>query len=233
MYKVQLRCGGRNAGALSPRTVLQVHRVLSKALNDAVKLGIAGPTDALDTASHKPEGTLNNIASMMSYRHAGGGSWLRGRQWAQVGHTNLRVEYQGPYHPIMLSPSRAVILAEAGMSKRGTQEWLHEHCRASLQDAIGPGVPTDANGNWLHHPELQALADDPHATISALEDPEQYLLSVTGGSTHYANCFYSAYGIAIMPAVDIPAWLSERMRNGHMTFDSGFAGFIPEHPARG
>ena len=61
---------------------------------------------------------MNNIASMMFYRHASGGSWIRGRQSAQVGHTNRRVEYQGPYHPIMLSPSRAVILAEAGMSKR-------------------------------------------------------------------------------------------------------------------
>ncbi len=35
-----LKDGGRNGGPLSPRTVLQVHRVLSKALNDAVKLGI-------------------------------------------------------------------------------------------------------------------------------------------------------------------------------------------------
>ena len=35
-----LKEGARNGGALSPRTVLQVHRVLSKALNDAVKLGI-------------------------------------------------------------------------------------------------------------------------------------------------------------------------------------------------
>ena len=32
--------GRRNGGQLSPRTELQVHRVLSKALNDAVKLGV-------------------------------------------------------------------------------------------------------------------------------------------------------------------------------------------------
>ena len=35
-----LQDGGSNGGPLSPRTVFQVHRVLSKALNDAVKLGI-------------------------------------------------------------------------------------------------------------------------------------------------------------------------------------------------
>ncbi len=35
-----LKGGRRNGGQLSPRTVLQVHRVLSKALNDAVKLGV-------------------------------------------------------------------------------------------------------------------------------------------------------------------------------------------------
>ena len=142
---------------------------------------------------------------MMFYRHAGGGAWIRGRQSAQVGHTNRRVEYQGPYHPILLSPSRAVILAEAGMSKRDTQEWLHRHCRASLRDAIGSGMPADANGRWLHHSELQRLADDPNATIPALEAPEQYLLFVTGGSTHYANFFYGTYGIATMPVEDIPS----------------------------
>ena len=35
-----LKHGGSNGRPPSPRTVLQVHRVLSKALNDAVKLGI-------------------------------------------------------------------------------------------------------------------------------------------------------------------------------------------------
>ena len=35
-----LKNGGRNGGPLSPRTVVQVHRVLSKAMNGAVKLGI-------------------------------------------------------------------------------------------------------------------------------------------------------------------------------------------------
>ena len=35
-----LQNGGSNGGPLSPRTVLQVHRVLSKALNDAVRLEI-------------------------------------------------------------------------------------------------------------------------------------------------------------------------------------------------
>ena len=166
---------------------------------------VTGPTDVLDTASRTPEDTLNNIASMMFYRHAGGGSWIKGRQSAQVGHTNRRVEYKGPYHPILLSPSRAVILAEAGMSKRDTQEWLHERCRALLRDAIGSGVPTGAGGKWLHHPGLQHLADDPGATIPALEDPEQYLLFVTGGSTHYANFFYGTYGIATMPVEDLPS----------------------------
>ena len=37
-----LRSGGTDGRPLSPRTVVQVHRVLSKALNDAVKLGIVG-----------------------------------------------------------------------------------------------------------------------------------------------------------------------------------------------
>ncbi len=157
---------------------------------------VTGPTDVLDNASKNHLDTLNNIASMMFYRHAGGGGWVKGRQSAQVGHSNRRVEYQGPYHPIMLSPSRAVILAEAGMSKRDAQEWLHERCRARLGDVIAAGVPTDARGKWLAHPELQHLAEEPEATVPALESPEQYLLFVTGGSTHYANFFYGTYGIA-------------------------------------
>ena len=57
-------------------------------------------------------------------------------------------------------------------------------------------MPTDENGKWLAHPELQHLADDPDATIPALESADQYLLWVTGGSTHYANFFYGTYGIA-------------------------------------
>jgi hypothetical protein len=64
-------------------------------------------------------------------------------------------------------------------------------------------MPVDANGKWLYHPELQHLADDPEATIPALESPEQYLLFVTGGSTHYANFFYGTYGIATSPVEDI------------------------------
>ena len=165
---------------------------------------VTGPTTIIDPRSKNHEDTLNNIASMMFYPHAGGGGWLRGRQSAQVGHTNKRVPYQGPYHPILLSPSRAVIMAEAGMSKQDTQEWLHQNCRVSMKSAAGSGaMPSDANGKWLNHSELQHLADDPDATIPALESPEQYLLFVTGGSTHYANFFYGTYGIATSPVEDV------------------------------
>ena len=140
---------------------------------------------------------------MMFYRNAGAGAWLRGWQSAQVGHTNKRVSYQGPYHPIILSPSRAVIMAEAGLSKQDAQEWLHRNCTISLKSILdGRPVPADENGKWLHHPELQHLADDPGATIPALESPEQYLLFVSGGSTHYAHFFYGTYGIATMPVED-------------------------------
>jgi hypothetical protein len=161
---------------------------------------VTGPTDIIDSGSRTHEDTLNNIASMMFYRNAGAGSWIRGWQSAQVGHSNQRVSYQGPYHPIILSPSRAVLLAEAGMSKQDAQDWLHRHCRISLQAAVGSrGIPTDASGRWLTHPELQHLAHDPDATIPALESPEQYLLFVSGGSTHYAHFFYGTYGMATMP----------------------------------
>ena len=161
---------------------------------------VTGPTTIIDSGSRSPEDTLNNIASMMFYRNAGAGGWLRGWQSAQVGHTNKRVAYQSPYHPIILSPSRAVILAEAGMSKQDAQAWLHRHCRVSLQAVLGTrGIPKDASGMWLTHPELQHLEHDPNATIAALESPEQYLLFVSGGSTHYAHFFYGTYGIATRP----------------------------------
>ena len=61
----------------------------------------------------------------------------------------------------------------------------------------------DDTGNWVDHPELQHLADDPEAVIPALESPEQYLLFVTGGSTHYAHFFYGAYGIATSAVEEI------------------------------
>lgn len=161
---------------------------------------VTGPTDIIDASSRTPEDTLNNIASMMFYRNAGAGSWLRGWQSAQVGHSNKRVTYQSPYHPIILSPSRAVLLAEAGMSKQDTQAWLHRHCRVSLQSAIGPrGMPRDASGTWLTYPELQHLETDLQSTIPALESPEQYLLFVSGGSTHYAHFFYGTYGMVTRP----------------------------------
>jgi hypothetical protein len=161
---------------------------------------VTGPTDIIDPASRTHEDTLNNIASMMFYRNAGAGGWLRGWQSAQVGHSNKRVSYQGPYHPIILSPSRAVIMADAGMSKQDAQAWLHRTCRVSLKAALGTrGMPTDASGTWLNHPELQHLEHDPQATIPSLESPEQYLLFVSGGSTHYAHFFYGTYGIATRP----------------------------------
>ena len=165
---------------------------------------VTGPTTIIDSASRGHEDTLNNIGSMMFYRNAGAGGWLRGWQSAQVGHTNKRVSYQGPYHPIILSPSRAVIMAEAGMSKQDAQEWLHRNCTVSLKSVVGSReMPTGADGKWLHHPELQHLADDPNATIPALESPEQYLLFVSGGSTHYSHFFYGTYGIATMPVEEV------------------------------
>ena len=165
---------------------------------------VTGPTTIIDPRSKTHEDTLKNIGSMMFYPNAGAGGWVKGRQSAQVGHTNKRVPYQGPYHPIILSPSRAVIMAEAGFSKQDAQEWLHHNCRVSMKSILASGVmPVDSNGKWLHHPELQDLADDPEATIPALESPEQYLLFVTGGSTHYANFFYGTYGIATSPVEDI------------------------------
>ena len=161
---------------------------------------VTGPGDILDSGSRNHKDTLNNIGSMMSYPGAGAGGWIRGWQSAQVGHTSQRVSYTGPYHPIVLSPSRAVVLAEAGYGKRDAQEWLHEHCRMPLREAIGSrGVPQDRDGKWLHHPELQALEGDPEATVPMLESPEQYLLFVTGGTTHYAHFFYGTYGIATRP----------------------------------
>ena len=166
-------------------------------------VSVTGPTDILDSGSRSHEDTLNNIASMMFYPNSGGGGWIRGWQSAQVGHTNKRVPYQGPYHPIILSPSRAVILAEAGMSKQDAQGWLHKKCLVSLKSVLrSRAVAKDASGRWLNHPELQHLENDPEATIPALESPEQYLLFVTGGSTHYANFFYGTYGIATVPVPD-------------------------------
>ena len=165
---------------------------------------VTGPTDIIDASSRTPEDTLDNIASMMFYRNAGAGAWLRGWQSAQVGHSNKRVTYQSPYHPIILSPSRAVLLAESGMSKQDAQAWLHRHCRVPLQAALGSrGIPTDASGTWLTHPELQSLMQDPQATIPALENPEQYLLFVSGGSTHYAHFFYGTYGMATRPVEEM------------------------------
>ena len=165
---------------------------------------VTGPTDILDSGSRNHRDTLENIAAMMFYRHSGGGGWIHGRQSAQVGHSSKRVPYQGPYHPIMLSPSRAVILANAGMGKRDAQEWLHQRCRVSLREAIGARpMATDDAGRWRDYPELQPLAEDPDATIPALETPEQYLLFVTGGSTHYANFFYGTYGMATMPVEEV------------------------------
>jgi hypothetical protein len=161
---------------------------------------VTGPTTIIDSGSKTHEDTLDNIASMMFYRNAGAGNWLRGWQSAQVGHTNERVSYPGPYHPIILSPSRAVIMAEAGMSKQDAQAWLHRNCRVSLKSVLGTrGMPVDDRGKWLTYPELQHLENDPDATIPALESPEQYLLFVSGGSTHYANFFYGTYGIATRP----------------------------------
>jgi len=186
--------------ALSPWQPYHVDQGFQPHESAVTVVTVTGPGDILDSGSRSHKDTLNNIAQLMYYPGSGNGSWIRGWQSAQVGHTNQRVSYPGPYHPIMLSPSRAVILAQAGYSKRDAQEWLHERCRVSLKEAIGSrGVPRDESGRWLHHPELQALENDPDATIPMLESPEQYLLFVTGGTTHYANFFYGTYGIATRP----------------------------------
>ena len=189
---------------LSPWQPYHVDKGFKREESAVTVVSVTGPTDIIDSGSKTHEDTLDNIASMMFYRNAGAGSWIRGWQSAQVGHTNKRVPYQGPYHPIILSPSRAVIMAEAGMSKQDAQAWLHCNCRVALKSALGArGMPKDANGTWLNHPELQHLENDAEATIPALESSEQYLLFVSGGSTHYANFFYGTYGIATVPVEEV------------------------------
>ena len=196
-------CIAENEG-VSPWQPYHMDRGFKRDESAVTVVTVTGPTTIIDPRSKTHEDTLKNIGSMMFYPNAGAGGWVKGRQSAQVGHTNKRVPYQGPYHPIILSPSRAVIMAEAGFSKQDAQEWLHHNCRVSMKSILASGVmPVDANGKWLHHPELQHLADDPESTIPALESPEQYLLFVTGGSTHYANFFYGTYGIATSPVEDI------------------------------
>ena len=89
------------------------------------------------------------------------------------------------------------------MSKQDAQEWLQQKCRIALKSILGArDVPRDADGKWLNYPELQHLENDPNATVPALESPEQYLLFVTGGTTHYAHFFYGTYGIATMPVYE-------------------------------
>jgi hypothetical protein len=189
---------------VSPWQPLHVDRGFERNDSAVTVATVTGPTTIIDSGSRSHEDTLDNIGSMMFYRNAGAGGWIRGWQSAQVGHTNRRVPYKGPYHPIILSPSRAVIMAEAGMNKQDAQEWLHRHCQVSLKAAIGArGVEKDADGGWLHHPELQSLEHDPGATIPALESPEQYMFFVSGGSTHYAHFFYGTYGIATMPVEEV------------------------------
>jgi len=185
---------------VSPWQPYHVDRGFQRDQSAVTVVTVTGPTTIIDSSSRTPEDTLDNIASMMFYRNAGAGGWLRGWQSAQVGHTNQRVPYQGPYHPIILSPSRAVIMAEAGMSKQDAQAWLHQKCQVPLKSVLGTrDVPRDAGGKWLNHPELQHLEQDPDAMVPALESPDQYLLFVTGGTTHYAHFFYGTYGIATVP----------------------------------
>lgn len=165
---------------------------------------VTGPTDILDPGSKTYKDTLKNIQSMMFYPNAGNGDWIRGDKTAQVGNTNDHVPYKGPYHPILLSPSRAVVLSEAGYSKQDVQKWLHESTQIDLNSIIRKRpIPTDSEGNWAAHPELQHLATDSTSTIPALETPEQYLLFVTGGTTHYGHFFYGTYGIGTTLVDDI------------------------------
>ena len=62
-----LQNGGSKGGPLSPRTVLQAHRVLSKALNDAVKLGfvVRNVVDAVD-----PPRTTKYEAQILDWEEA-------------------------------------------------------------------------------------------------------------------------------------------------------------------
>ncbi len=167
---------------------------------------VTGPADIIDSRSKTAVDTMQNIGSMMSYRNAGAGTWVRERPSAQIGNTDEKTYYHGPYHPIILSPTRAVTLAQAGMSKQDVQAWLHAHCRVRLRDITGHGtvlglhnMPKDPGGRWINHPELQMLEQDPEATVPALERQEQYLLFVSGGSTHCGHFFYGTYGIATQP----------------------------------
>jgi hypothetical protein len=189
--------------AISPWDPYHVDLGFKKEESAVTVITVTGPADILDPRSKNDQETLGNIAASMFYPGAGNGSYIRGQLSAQLGHTNERISYPGPYHPIILSPSRAVILNEAGISKKGAQEWLHERSRVSLESILSAGpVPTDASGKWLYHPELQHLSDDPNATIPKLESPDQYLLFISGGTTHYGNFFYGTYGIATVGIED-------------------------------
>ena len=180
----------------SPWDPYHVELGYDKSESTVTVVTVTGPADILDPGSKTYIDTLNNIKSMMSYPNAGNGDWIRGNKKAQIGNTNEHIPYQGPYHPILLSPSRAVVLAEAGYTKRHVQEWLHANTQVSLNAIANKRpIPLDPSGRWMAHPDLQHLEEDPNSLIPALETPEQYLLFVTGGTTHYGHFFYGTYGI--------------------------------------
>ena len=155
---------------------------------------VTGPLD-LGAGGDGPESILDGIGDCMGYRFSHAGAWLRGRSSVQVGKTEQRAEFQGPYHPILLSPNLAVVLANAGYSRKKAQDYLFNKVRVPLKKAA-LGMKKDAAGRWLAHPELQHLENDPGATVPALESPDQYLLFATGGIASRGNFFFGVYGIA-------------------------------------
>jgi hypothetical protein len=158
-------------------------------------VAVTGPLD-VGAGSGGPEAFLDAIGGCMQHQsssHAGG--WVRGRRAVQVGETDQQVEYDGPYHPILISPSLAMMLANAGYDRRRAQEYLHRTVRVPLSRAAR-GVRKDTSGNWLAHLELQRLEQDPSATVPALESADQYVLFPTGGTASRGNVFFGVYGIA-------------------------------------
>ena len=153
---------------------------------------VTGPVDVI-ASGDGPEVLLDTIAKNMDYQYSAKGGWLRGHSTAQIGNTATRIPFQGPFHPIVISPSRAVVLQNGGYSKKAAQEYLWNKVRVPIK---GRQIPKGPDGKWLIHPEWTHLENDPEGTVPALESPDQYILFVSGGTAFIANFFYGTYGIS-------------------------------------
>jgi hypothetical protein len=101
---------------------------------------------------------------------------------------------------LVLSPSHAQSLAEAGLTKQDIQNYVFEHARISLAEGEATGFIFRQSPGWAKR--VEGVTDKEHAMIPKTEKPEDLKIIVAGGPSCISSTLIPGLCTMVTESID-------------------------------